>query len=113
MLVQKESSMYHALCSISSSWHKEGKNDMYYYMSKVTNWYGKKSTKVKDVDLDIAMWHSKQKLQAPTHALKIKGFNKRSTIKAFVKSNSPPQKRSAQPSVYRYYVRRFTYKVHV
>ena len=54
----------------------EGKTDMYLYMLKVTNWHGLKCVEVKDMYWDMARWHSRWKLQAPTHALKVKDLIK-------------------------------------
>ena len=58
---------------------------MYYYTSTVTNWHVLECTEVKDMDSDMARLHGRQKPQAPTHPLKVKGSNKRPTIKVYVK----------------------------
>ena len=51
---------------------KEGRSDMYPYMSKVANWLGLECIKGKNKDSDMARQLGRQKMQAPTQAFKLR-----------------------------------------
>ena len=66
---------------VFSPCQKEGRNDVFYYMSKLANWHGHECIEVKDMDSDMARQHSRQMLQAPTHTSKVKESNKNQQFK--------------------------------
>ena len=76
-----KNSMYIPLLNIVSPCQKQGRSDLYPYMLKVANWYGLECVEVKDVYSDVARKHSRQKLQAPTHALKVNDLIKDQQLK--------------------------------